>query len=312
MRVNERALQDQVRVELLAAGVQRVRTVELYADEISLEDEPEEVATLRVVFPDCDELEGEIKLGVAARRTGKHMERSLAVSDVPDSMVARAIALALTELLRSSWYELSTPQKFEEKAATDTGAPPPRLHADVLVAGAQRDAAALALRQRLRLEWRGGGRLYPQTDSGEASSALGLSKVFGLRTRLVVAISAAGGGGQGSDARLFQTTTRTTLSLCGQSDNPTLEVGGSIELGYARLQGLQAGTADGFVSTALVNGTLRVPAAREIDVLISVLAGYVLAPVTLRGPVDDEGTLGQRVGFKGPMIGLEVGVAGLL
>ncbi|HEX6243211.1 MAG TPA: hypothetical protein VFZ61_19995, partial [Polyangiales bacterium] len=250
-------------------------------------------------------------LGVAARRTGKHLERALAVSDVPGNMVARAIALALTELLRSSWYELSVPPNLDVSPVAPA-APTLRLHADVLVASADRNDAARAIRQRLRLEWRAGGRVYPQTDSGEASSAFGLSKLLGLRTRLAVALSAAGGGGANSDARVFQTTTRTTVSLCGQGDSPMLEVGGSIEFGYARLNGIYAGLADGFISTALVHGTLRVQAAQEIEVLIALQAGYVLAPVTLRGPVDADGPLGPTIGFKGPMIGLEVGVAGLL
>jgi hypothetical protein len=314
MRVNERALQDQVRIELLAAGVQRVRTVELYADDLPLEDEPEEVATLRITFPDCDELGGEIKLGIAARRTGRHLERLLNVSDVPDTMYARAIALALTELLRASWHELSltSAPKLEREPEKTAAERAPRLHADVLVQQASDNAADLAIRQRLRLEWRGGARMYPQTDSGEASSALGLSKLFGQRARLIMAASAAGGGGQGSDARLFQTTARTTLSLCGRSADPTLEVGASIELGYAQLNGTHAGRERGFISTALVHGTLRVEAAPEIDALITLQAGYVLAPVTLRAPADASGTLGPEVGFRGAVIGVEVGVAGLL
>jgi hypothetical protein len=309
MRVNERTLQDQVRIELLASGVERVRTVELYADELSLEEEPEEVATLRIDFSDCDASASEIKLGVAARRTGKHVERSLAVSDVPDNMHARAIALALTELLRASWAELTAPN---HKEATPTLRKLPQLHGDVVVRSALREAAARAVRQRLRLEWQGGGRVYPQSDSGEASSAFALSKLFGLRTRVQLAASAAGGAGQGSDARLFQTTARTTVALCSQRDNPAIEVGGSIEVGWAQARGANAGSANGFISTALLTGTLRVQAAQEVEALIVLQAGYVLSPLTLRSPPDNTGKRGPKVGFQGPVVGLAVGIAGLL
>jgi hypothetical protein len=312
MRINERALQDQVRIELLAAGVQRVRTVELYADELPLEDEPAEVATLRITFADCDEISAEIKLGVAARKTGEHLERLLNVSDVPATMYARAIALALTELLRASWHELSTGPSSEPPRPSPHPQLVPRLHADVLVQNAAESAATLAIRQRLRLEWHGGARMYPQTDTGEANSALGLSKLFGERTRLLVLASVAGGGGQGSDARLFQSTARTTLSLCGRSADPALEVGASIELGYAHLAGTQAGRTHGFISTALVHGTLRVQAAQEIEALVTLQAGYVLAPVTLRSPSDANGFPGPEVGFRGAVIGIEIGLAGLL
>jgi hypothetical protein len=311
MRINERSLHDQIRVELLAAGVQRVRTVELYADDISLEEEPEEVATLRITFSDCDESGREIKLGIAARRTGKHVERTLAVSDVPDSMHARAIALAMTELLRSSWQDLSAQQ--QQQATADVQSRQlPTLNADVIVRSAERSAVDRALRQRLRLEWQGGGRMYPQTDSGEASSAFALSKVFGERTRVQLAASAAGGGGQGSDARMFQGVARTTVALCSQRDHPGIEVGGVIELGWAHLRGTMAGEHSGFIATGLVQGTLRMQAAQEIEALIVLQAGYVIAPVTLRSPPVTNGVRGAQVGFQGPVIGLAVGIAGLL
>lgn len=309
MRINERGLHDQIRVELLAAGVQRVRTVELYADDISLEEEPEEVATLRITFSDCDESGREIRLGIAARRTGKHIERTLAVSDVPDSMHARAIALALTELLRASWQDLSTAPQFEIEPTVQKL---PTLNADVVVRSAEQNAADRALRKRLRLEWQGGGRMYPQTDSGEASSAFALSKLLGERTRMQVAIAAAGGGGQGSDARMFQGTGRLTLALCSMNNHPGIEVGGVMELGWAHLRGITAGSNNGFVATGLLQGTLRVEAAQEVEALIILQAGYVIAPVTLRAPPAENNVRGAKIGFEGPVVGLAIGIAGLL
>jgi hypothetical protein len=88
-------------------------------------------------------------------------------------------------------------------------------------------------------------------------------------------------------------------------------VGASVELGYAQLSGTQAGRERGFISTGLVHGTLRVEAAPEIDAMITLQAGYVLAPVTIAGPTDSSG-FRQEVGFRGAVIGIEVGVAGLL
>lgn len=275
-RINERALMDQVRVELLAAGVQRVRTVELYADELSLEEEPADVATLRINFSDCEESGREIKLGVAARHTGRHVERALAVSDVPESIHARAIALALTELLRASWQELSKVESTPEEPSH-----PPLLATVTARAVVNADAAnkaERALRQRPRFEWHGGGRLYPQADSGDVSSALYVSKMLGERTRLHMGAGAAGGGGQGSDAHLFQANARMGLAVCSQFNAPAIEVGSAMELGWAHLEGNYAGSQSGFIATALLQATLRVPAAPEMEALVMLQAGYVLSP----------------------------------
>lgn len=305
-RVNERALQDQLRVELLSAGVSRVRAVELYADEFALEEDSSDVATLRVTFGDCETEDTQIRLGIAARITGRHAERVLALSDVPETMRARAIALALTELLRASWRGLSSPEPEEGAPAAIEPPNPPALSA------AEQAQVAAAIRKRARLEWQGAGRVYPQTVSGEASSSLGVSKLFGLRTRMQFAALAAGGGGQGSDAHLFNTTGRVTLAVCSEGARPGVEVGGALEAGWAHIDGVLAGRTSGFFSTFAVQAALRFPAAMEMEALMLLQAGYVLAPVTMHLPDDDAGARDARIGFAGPFVGLAVGLAGLL
>jgi hypothetical protein len=312
-RFNEKNLQDQLRVELLAAGVRSVRAIELYADDMVLEEEPSSLATLHVVFPDCEEQADEVKLAVADRKTGRHLERKLVISDVPDTMRARAIGLALTELLRSEWQKLSE-SKAEVSQATDGEAPPPpaKLRASQVVQeDAERIAREAAIAQRFRIEWLVVGRLYSQTDGGDLSTSLAISKLLTSRARLQVGGSLAGGAGQGTDAHLFQATGRVLLALVSRTLNPSIEVGALLEAGWASLNGIRDGRHNGAIITAGAHATLRVAAAEAMETLITVQAGYVVLPMTAR-PVVDNGISDRRIGFAGPTLGIGLGIASWL
>lgn len=314
-RFNEKNLQDQVRVELLSAGVHSVRSVDLYADNMVLEEEPITLATLHVVFPDCEEQVDEVKLGVADRKTGRHLERTLVISDVPDTMRARAIGLALTELLRSEWQKLSEAKKPAVAQASDDESPHMRARklraSQVVQEDAERIAREAAIAQRFRIEWLAVGHLYSQTDAGDLSTSLAISKLLGSRARIQVGGSLAGGAGQGTDAHLFQATGRVLLALVSRTLNPSIEVGGLLEAGWASLNGIRDGRHNGAIITAGAHATLRVAAAEAMETLITVQAGYVVLPMTSR-PVIDNGVSDRRIGFAGPTLGIGVGIASWL
>jgi hypothetical protein len=277
---------------------------------MALEEEPSSLATLRVTFPDCEESSDELRLGVADRTSGRHIERALVIADVPDTMRARAIALALTELLRSEWRSLN-----ENKPAAVVQAPdaerPPLFASQIVQETAARDAREADIAQRFRIEWLAVGHLYSQTDSGDLSTVLAISKLLASRARLQVGGTLAGGAGQGTDAHLFQATARVLLALCSRTLNPSIEVGALFEAGWANLNGVRDGNQSGAIVTAGAHATLRVPAAAAMEALITVQAGYVLVPMTSHTVVDSDESA-RLIGFSGPMLGLGVGIASWL
>jgi hypothetical protein len=231
-------------------------------------------------------------------------------------MRARAIGLALTELLRSEWQKLSETKKPDVVQALDDEAPPahaPRkLRASQVVQeDAERIAREAAIAQRFRIEWLVVGHLYSQTDGGDLSTSLAISKLLASRARIQVGGSLAGGAGQGTDAHLFQATGRVLLALVSRTLNPSIEVGALLEAGWASLNGTRDGRHNGAIITAGAHATLRVAAAEAMETLITVQAGYVLLPMTAH-PVVDNGVSERRIGFAGPTLGIGLGIASWL
>jgi hypothetical protein len=308
LRFNELTLQNHVRVELLAAGVHSVRAIDPYVDNMIMEEEPATLATLRVTFPDCEEASDQVRLGIADRKTGKHIERTLAVSDVPEAMQARAIALVLTELLRSEWERLSTakaPVKPAPRAAI-----PPRA-AQLRAARILREQEEEEARQRLiafryRIEWLAVGHVYPKTHSGTLNTVLALSKLFAPRARLQVGGSLAGGASQGGNVQLSQATFRALLAVVARVSNPTVEIGTLLELGWANVRGDYLEGEHGPLVSASGHVTLRIRAAEAMEALITGQLGIVIAQVTELGPPP------YPLGFAGPMFAIGLGIASWL
>jgi hypothetical protein len=144
------------------------------------------------------------------------------------------------------------------------------------------------------------------------STSLGIAKLLSSRARLQVGGSLAGGAGQGTDAQLFQATGRVLLALVSRTLNPSIEVGGLFEAGWASLVGIRDGRHNGAIVSAGAHATLRLPAAEAMEVLITVQAGYVIVPMTSRAVLENEPARGRRIGFAGPMLGIGVGIASWL
>lgn len=300
---SERALLEQVRVELLSAGILRVDMIDVYAP--PADQESYDVATLRIDLPACTESGFDVYLAVAYAQTGRQAARQLEMSEIPDAARPRALALALVELLRGSW-----------RALAGEPAPPPLSPADrdlelpPGLRGSPPEAPEADGRARPRIEWLGSTRIYPQTDSGDLATSLSVSRLLAGRVRLHAGGSAAGGGGDGSNVHIFRGTSRLKLSLCSTDLQPALEVGTAWEIGWAQLRTGGSPREQGLLVTGALEATMRVRVSPGIETLVSLEAGYVLAPLTFEVELDD----GRRrsAGLEGSVLGVGVGLAGIL
>lgn len=299
---DERTLVEQTRVELLSAGVLQVDSGTPAV--LTAADAIDDLATVRVAITSCEGVHRSLELSIANRQTGKHVARNLAITDLPETGQGRVVALALLELLRAEWRTLSADS--ETKAPEP---PSPALVAAKRSASPRPAPAEEAPSNRASIEWLGMSRIYPQTDSGDLATSLGLSKVFGAHTRMTFGGTAAGGGGDGSNVHIFQGCGRTALALAGRRRGVDLEVGPVVEAGWGQLRGVQA-RESGFVAVGALQAAIRVQAAKGIEALVVMHAGYVLAPLTARVMLDDDRL--RRTGLEGSVLGVGLGLAGLL
>lgn len=306
-RTNERALLEQVRIELLSAGILQVDAIDVYAQ--ATDHESFDVATLRIDLPGCGEAGWNVYLAVAYAQTGRQTTRTLAMSEIPEAVRPRAVALALVELLRGSWRQLAGEPKPPPAAVPAELDPerPPGVMAAPAGPPAEPDRSA-----RPRLEWRGATRIYPQTDSGDLATSLSVSQLLAGRVRVHGGGSAAGGGGDGSNVHIFRGTSRLGLSLCSIStaQQPGIEVGTVWEIGWAQLRTGGSPQESGLLVTGSLEAVLRVRVSHGVETLVSLEAGYVLAPLTLEVELDD----GRRrsTGLEGSVLGVGIGLAGIL
>jgi hypothetical protein len=94
-----------LRIELQEGGITRLDVV---APGATLEGE-DSVAKVTMTAAPCTEAATRIDLAVDDAATKKTMLRTIAVGDVARDARARALALAVAELLRASWSELALP-----------------------------------------------------------------------------------------------------------------------------------------------------------------------------------------------------------
>jgi hypothetical protein len=307
-RGNERALLEQVRVELLSAGILQVDVIDVYGT--APEHESYDVATLRIDLPGCAEPGWDVYLAVAYGQTGRQTSRALQMSELPETARPRTLALALVEMLRGSWRQLAGESRAALPLAaaqeSDGERPPGMLGAPVPAPDEDQEPDRSA---RPRLEWMGSTRIYPQTDSGDLATSLSVSQLLAGRVRAQAGGVAAGGGGDGSNVHIFRGTSRLALSLCS-TGQPALEVGTAWEIGWAQLRSSGSPRESGLLVTGALAAALRVRVSQGIETLVSLEAGYVLAPLTLEVDLDD----GRRrsTGLEGSVLGVGVGLAGIL
>jgi hypothetical protein len=303
-RTDERSLLEQVRVELLSAGILRVDVIDVYGQVD--EGERYDQATVRIDLPTCAASSWNVYLTVAYAQTGRQTARTLEMSEIPEAARPRAVALALVELLRGSWRELAGEQEAPPPpavAAYDPETPP---GAQAIRAAEDPDRST-----RPRIEWMGATRIYPQTDSGDLSTSLSYSQLLAGPMRVHAGGSVAGGGGDGSNVHIFRGTSRIGLRLCSsRGQQPALEVGTAWEIGWAQLRTAGSPRESGLLVTGAIEAALRVHVSPGVETLVSLEAGYVLAPLTMEVELDD----GRRrsTGIEGSVLGVGIGLAGIL
>lgn len=101
--IDRGALAERLRVELTSDGVRELRLV----TEVTVSPEAPELAVLHVDAAPCAEGSASFTLRIDDLLTGKHTERTIALTEVPEGARPRTIALSVAELLRASWAELA-------------------------------------------------------------------------------------------------------------------------------------------------------------------------------------------------------------
>jgi len=223
---------------------------------------------------------GAIRLRVDDRVTGKMLERSIALDEAPAKARGRLLALAVAELVSTSWSELELPSLPVPVVAP----PSPSLQAAV------RGHIERTRLGRLRLELIAGGLVF---FSGARPILLGgtgirLAKDHAHHLGWVVDVSVH----HGTAPVTLGTVQADVLSAAGQMvvhqawRHTALHIGVGLRGGATRLAG-DAGGRDGVLGAVhwgpwlgpLVSGSLAFSPARRLALDLGVEAGYVASSV---------------------------------
>ncbi|HEX9620371.1 MAG TPA: hypothetical protein VF989_09560 [Polyangiaceae bacterium] len=239
-----------------------------------------------------------VRLHVADPVTGKELERTLAVNAREADVRGRAVALAIAELVLTSWMELTLPEPPPESADFDRPSSETRREAEERVrrraGGFGRLAHLLALAQAvgpfdgLSLGWGGGIRL------GYVSNL----EWLGVHLDLIAARSVV--STELGTVRATNWSATLGPSLLLRIAPAWLEAGAGLRFGIGRLEGTPAEATE--VRGASVVGTWSGPALcagagvawSHFVLALGIEAGYVLRSVSgavVGGQVDGQGSV---------------------
>lgn len=297
-----------VRNELETDGVQRVDVSPAPAGDESA------LAIIRVEVSPCTADVAEVTVSIDDLVTRKSVRRAVALDDVPPAGRARALALAVAELLRASWAELALPD-----------APLP----EVRVAPSLRRAVLARLRPAVAapsspppapapLRWWAGATLDARIFPGQSGALLGGRAVvtwdplpaFPLRLRVDAGGATGTAFARRGDVELRMASAALGVLLAGGGDRVDLAVGPRIEAGWAWVEGIPASaadvgrSADSGVAFASLTASVRVALTARLRALVDVSVGQTLSYVTVTA--DDD----RVTGLRGPSLNLGVGVGG--
>lgn len=309
-----------LRAELAGDGVERL--------DLATPGAPADatLARLTVEFPACEAHPEQFLLAVDDAATRKSVRRVVDLSDVGATGRPRALALALAELLRASWLELTLP------TAPEPAAPVPAPIQDAVrlrvraVAPAQQPAPRTA-----PPGWSPSvfgaveGRLFLQTSTGLGGFRLGIAALTpalgdGLRLRLRADGGAAFGGASVTlgDAEVWLATGGLALTVL-RGSSVGFEVGGRVEVGAThgagRLvagrspSGTSAGEATSAVGVLAVTGGLRGRLAAGLAGSLELDLGGVLGGLDLRAVDPVLGTDTRLAGVLGMSASLRLALA---
>jgi hypothetical protein len=293
-----------LRVELGADGVR----------EVVVGDGPGALASIRVDASPCSADAREVAVAIDDAATGKTVRRTLAVTDVAPAARPRALALAIAELLRASWSELSMPDAPRVTPVPQEVVRAVRLRTEPPPSPAPAPATPrvpVEAKPRALLGATVDARLFPAYQSVVLGPRLSLSVLLGdlpLRAR----VDGALGAGQAHDPLgtidLTLATGALGLMLAGGSDAVHLELGPMLAAG------------GGWASGSPTEGNLGSRASAFVVIVEGAASAAVRVAPAWRGVVAlDAGATLQELqaqsggrsaaGFGGVVLGLGLGLA---
>ncbi len=249
----------------LAPQVERIARIELHAPSSSREGAQGAATAIRVICAD-----DEVRLAVDDGITAKRVERSVSLAGVPRPGRARLLALAIAELVRSSWIELALapPPLPAVPLPSPPGPDAPAAPAEPSAPTADEKERALAVASEGRpksaifgyavLE----GLYAPTVGTPLIGLTLGVQRE--VYPSLFVDGAIAGWDGAASRATGAITVRALALDPALYFDLPHVEVGAGARIGWTSLSGapsvanLQGQTTSGVIAGPFVAATARI------------------------------------------------------
>jgi hypothetical protein len=306
-----------LRVELAGNGV---KSVELAAPGSTFDEGA--LATIAVQAP-CAANALEVTLEIDDAATAKSIKRVVSLADVPGAARSRALAIAMAELLRASWAELTLQQvpSAVNRALAERLRRVVALHAATIADGARANEAASpaqtagpSLGAVTTLAVVLDGRFFPDYASGlvgpRAELSLPLASTLPLRLRVDAGAAFGSAHDPVGDIALVLVSGALGLAVSSEAGPVRAEIGPRIEAGWGNARGIafDAGVQASSASRAIAVVSLAAQAYFRITNAWWGAAG-VDAGATLAG-LDARADGRRAAGLGGPMMGIRVG-AGL-
>ncbi len=282
------------------------------------------LAVIHVELARCDDRSTEAAVTVDDELTHKTVRRVVALDDIPAEGRARALALAIAELLRASWIELA----LDDAQAPQTVASAPirramLLRVRALPAPTPEPAARVARPPapptRAAPAWLGvvaDLRTFP----GQGGALLGARALFSWSpwANVPVRLRADLGGATGTalaargEVDLSLASVGLGVMVGGGNERVDLAVGARLEGGWAWASGTPANAStvgdrgSDAVLLATVTSALRVALTGRWSASVDVSAGQTLRYVTVSA--GDE----RVAGVRGPVLAVGLGISAAL
>jgi hypothetical protein len=306
-----------LRVELAGDGVERV--------ELATPGGEDEVALARVSIEAarCEPGASEFLVTVDDVATRKSVRRAVDLSDVPTANRARALALAVAELVRASWLELTLPD------VPSVTAPVPQPVRDAVRLRAAAGATPGARGGRGTARWIPlvGLALEGRTFLSAATNAAGFRAVVGvtppwggdtLRVRLRLDGGVAFGNGASLLGDVGVTLATGALAVTfGRGTTVGFECGPRVELGavYVRgditpgrdATGITADADAGFIASVGALAALRGRFGSALTASLEAELGWVFGGIDARAVDRVSGSDVRAAGVFGPSVGIRLG-----
>ena len=299
--------------ELRADGVERVTVGPLAATS----EARSALATIVLTVQPCEATTRDVIVTIEDSTTSKRVARLITLGDVPDAARPRALALAVAELLRSSWLELALPDVPPAHGAAPAAVREAVLRRLIGSLGLAPESAPAPMRLERRrevdvdLDWRFFSTAGTSSYGGHMAVAYGLSTsplwlradgsaLFGTGHDSLGDVDV--GLVSGGLALLYSTPREAAFAA---AIGPRVELGVAWASGHSLDQATSSYVGSGFIATASALGAFHVRLADSWRLALELQGGATLAPFEARADT-------RRVSaVEGAMFGVGLGVAQL-